>query len=187
MKSTLRAWLVVLALAVPAGSAWGAGVSLAFKGGYFFPSDAVFKETYGNGPVFGADISVRLSGGLAVWAGADYFGKTGALTVSEEETKVKIIPVFLGLRYRFGKSIVQPYVGAAAAFFLFEESNVLGSVSENGLGFLGQGGVLIAIGGRFAVDIFANYRACTLRTEDPEPLEANIGGLTAGGGLVIRF
>lgn len=187
MRKTSKAFLVVLAFAGMTSVAWGAGVSLTFKGGFFWPSATVFREAYKNGSVFGGEVAVPLTGGLHLWAGADYFGKNGLLPISLEETKVRIIPVYLGLRYHFGKSAVRPYLGAAAASFLFKEENPLGSVSESGFGFLGQAGLLIKIGGPFAFDLHANYRACTLRTDELDPVEASIGGFTAGGGIVIKF
>jgi len=185
-----RRWAILMFALLLAGmtaASWGAGVSLTLKAGLFFPSDSIFREVYKNGTVFGGELAVPIAAGLHLWAGAEYFGKSGLLSVSEEMTKVRIIPVYLGLKYHFGKSTVRPYLGAAAAYFLFKEENPLGSVSESGIGLLGQAGLLIKIGGPIALDLYANYRACTLRTDDPDPVEAKIGGLSGGVGLVFRF
>ncbi len=187
MKKAPMILFAVLAFAVSTGAARGAGLSVTLKGGNFWPSDSVFRDVYGSGLVFGGELAVPIAGGLHVWAGAEYFGKSGLLSLSEEATKVRIVPLFLGLRYHFGKSSVRPYFGAAAAYFLFKEENPLGSVSESGIGFLGQAGLVIKIGGPFALDLFGNYRACTLKTDEPDPVEASIGGITAGAGLVFRF
>lgn len=187
MKKTLRALLSVVAFAALTEAAWGAGVSLTFKGGHFRPSDSVFREVYKSGMVLGGELAVPIIGGLHLWAGAEYFGKSGLLSVSEEVTKVRIIPIYLGLRCHFGKSAVRPHLGAGVAYFLFKEENPLGSVSESGIGFLGQAGLMIKIGGPFALDLFGNYRACTLRTDEPDPVEAKIGGFSGGIGLVFRF
>jgi hypothetical protein len=185
-----RRWTILVFALMLAGmttASWGAGVSLTFKGGLFWPSDSVFREVYKSGTVFGGELAVPIAGGLHLWAGVEYFGKSGLLTVSEEVTKVRIIPVYLGLRCHFGKSAVRPYLGAAAAYFLFKEENPLGSVSESGIGFLGQAGLLIKVAGPVSFDLYANYRACTLKTDDPDPLEAKIGGFSGGAGLVFRF
>jgi hypothetical protein len=189
-KPMTRRWTLlvfVLSLAGMTTASWGAGVSLTFKAGLFFPSDSVFRDVYKNGTVFGGELAVPIAGSLHLWAGAEYFGKSGLLSLSEEATKVRISPVYLGLRYHFGKSAVRPYLGAAAAYFLFKEENPLGSVSESGIGLLGQAGLLVKIGGPVWVDLFGNYRACTLKTDDPDPVEAKIGGLSGGFGLVFRF
>ena len=187
MKKAPKILIAVLAFAVLTGAAWGAGVSVTLKAGQLWPSDSVFREVYKSGTVFGGELAVPIAAGLHLWAGAEYFGKSGLLSLSEEVTKVRIIPVYVGLRCHFGKSAVRPYLGAAAAYFLFKEENPLGSVSESGIGFLGQAGLLIKVAGPVSVDLFGSYRACTLRTAEPDPVEAKIGGFTAGAGLVIRF
>ena len=187
MKKAPKILMAVLAFAVSTGAAWGAGVSVTFKAGQFWPSDSVFREVYNGGMVFGGELAVPITGGLHLWAGVEYFGKNGLLTLSEEVTKIRIIPLFLGLRYHLGKSTVRPYLGAAAAYFLFKEANPIGSVSESGIGFLGQAGLLIKVAGPVSVDLFGNYRACTLKTDEPDPIEAKIGGFTGGAGLVFRF
>jgi hypothetical protein len=187
MKKALTILFAVLAFAMVTGTAWGAGSSVTLKGANFWPSDGVFRNVYGSGLVFGGEFAVPIAGGLHLWAGAEYFGKSGLLTLSEEATKVRIIPVYLGLRYHFGKSAVRPYLGAAVAYFLFKEENPLGSVSKSGLGVLGQAGLLVKIAGPVSIDLYANYRACTLRTDGPDPVEAKIGGFSGGLGLVFRF
>lgn len=189
MKNETRAGAAVLAFMVFAGAAWGEGVTATVKGGYFFPSDRVFRDVYEGGAVFGGDVSFGISGPLHFWAGAEYFAKTGLTTLIEEETKVRIVPLYAGLRGVFGTAMVRPYIGAAAAYFLFREENPLGTVSDGGLGFLGQAGILVRIGGALSLDAFVGYRACTLRAEEPdeEPLTANLGGLSAGLGLAFRF
>ena len=187
MKKSLAAALFALVFAVSAGAAFGAGFTLTLKAGYFMPSAQVFRDVYGGGPAFGGEISIPIAGPFRIWAGADVFGKTGLLSVSEEETKVRITPLYAGLRAEFGKTGIRPYVGAAAAYFLFHEENPLGTVSENGLGFLTQAGIMARLGGSLWLDVFAGFRACTLRVDADDPLEAKIGGLSAGLGLAYRF
>ncbi len=179
--------LFALLFAGIASASWGAGVTLTLKTGLFFPSDSIFRDVYKNVTAFGAELAVPLAGGLHLWAGAEYFGDKGVLPVTLEQSKLRIVPIYGGLRCHFGKSSVRPYLGAAAAYFLFKEENPIGSVSESAVGFLGQGGVLFRLGGRIWLDLFANYRACTLKTDGEDPLEAKIGGISAGLGLVFRF
>jgi len=188
MKSKIRvAGVVAVAVALFAGAAWGAGVTVTLKGGYFAPTGDIFREVYSGGPAFGADVTVPIGGVFRAWAGADVFGKTGLLTVSEEETKVRIVPLYLGLRCEFGKGALRPYLGAAAAYFLFHEENPLGSVSDGGVGFLTQAGVMVRLGGPVWIDVHGGYRGCTLKSDDPDPIEAKLDGLSAGLGLAFRF
>lgn len=187
MNRIAKGLLVVLALVCVTNAVWGAGVTLTLKGGLFLPGDSLFREVYTNVKTFGAEIAVPLAGGLHVWAGAEYFGDTGILPITSEDSSLRIVPVYAGLRYHFGHSSIRPYLGAAGCLFLFNEENAIGNISQNGIGFMGQGGLLFRLGGRVWIDLFANYRACTLKTDDVEPLEADIGGLLLGLGLVFKF
>lgn len=185
MKIPMKAALVSMALTLGAGMAWGAGTTLTLKGGYFSPSDSVFKEVYSGGPVFGVDLAVPIAGVLQAWGGGELFGKTGSTTVTEDETKVSIVPLYLGLRVEGGKKGLRPYLGVAAAYFLFSEKSVLGSVSESGFGYLAQAGLLARLGGPVWLNVHAGYRGCALRTDDPDPVEAKLDGLSAGLGIVL--
>jgi outer membrane protein W len=187
MKTKITMAGVLMALTLGAGAAWGAGTTLTLKGGYFFPSDSVFKEVYSGGPVFGADVAVPIGGILQVWGGAELFSKTGSTTLTEEETKVSIVPLFLGLRVEGGKKSLRPYLGVAAAYFLFSEKNVLRSISQSGFGYLAQTGLLAWLGGAIWLEAHVGYRGCTLKTDDPDPIEAKLDGLSAGLGVAFRF
>jgi len=184
MKMAVAAVLIFAPLT---GSAFGAGTFATVKAGCFFPASDVFRDVYGKGPYFGAEAAVPLSGALHLWAGAEIFSRSGATTVTEEVTKVRIVPIFAGVRALLGRQSVRPYVGAAAAFFLFHEENPLGSVDDSGLGFLGQAGVMAKVAGALWIDAFAGYRACTLRSGGEDPIEAKLGGFSAGLGLAYQF
>ena len=64
---------------------------------------------------------------------------------------------------------------------------MLGVVNDGGLGYLGQAGVMAKLGGAVWLDIHAGYRGCTLKTDDVDPIEARIDGISAGLGIVFRF
>lgn len=187
MKMPLKALSAVVALAFSAGTAGAAGTIVTLKGGYFSPSDAIFRDVYGGGPAFGLEIAVPVAGVLHAWAGAELFSKSGLTTESEEATKVRIVPLYAGLRCQFSGKKVRPYVGAAAGYFLISEKNPLGTASDGGIGWLGQAGLLVGLGPSFGLDVHAGYRACTVTTDGDDPVEAKLGGLSAGLGLSYRF
>ena len=186
-KRFSMAVLLLLAFTGIAGASPGDGTFVTLKAGLLFPSDRLFREIYSQGLSFGADVAVPIAGALQLWAGAELFGKTGLLTVSEEKTQVRITPLYMGLRARFGKKGARPYIGAAAAYFLFHEENPLGATNDGGLGLLTQAGVMARLGGAVWLDLFAGYRACTLRSDGDEPLEAKLDSFSAGVGLAYRF
>jgi hypothetical protein len=186
-KRLSMASIAVLTLAGLAGTARGAGPAVTLKAGFLFPTDSHFREVYSGGLAFGADVSVPLTGALQFWAGGEFFGKTGLLSISEEPTKVHIVPLYAGLRARFGQKSLRPYFGAAAAYFFLHEENPLGTADDGGLGLLAQAGVQTKLGGSLWLDIFAGYRACTVRSGGDDPLNAKLDGFTTGLGLACRF
>ena len=186
-KRTLTALIVLLSLFGPAAAADRTGTSITLKASYFFPSDSVFREVYSTGPFFGADVAVPVAGPLRVWAGAELFAQTGQLSITEEPTKVRILPLFAGLRLEFDRSKIRPYLGVAAAYFFLHEENPLGTASEGGIGLVSQAGVQTRLSEALRVDIFAGYRACTVRTQGDDPVSADLGGFSAGLGLTFHF
>ena len=187
MTKPLKVLSVVFALVLIAGSARAAGTSVTLKAGYFSPSDEIFRDVYGGGPTFGLEIAVPVAGILQAWGGAEIFSKKGLTTESEEATKVRIVPLYAGLRCQFTGKSIRPYVGAAAGYFLIREESPLGTASDGGIGFLGQAGLLIGLGPSLALDVQAGYRACTVTTDGEDPVEAKLGGLSVGLGLAYRF
>jgi len=187
IKRLSIAAIAALLIVGSAGPAGAAGAVVTLKTGFFFPSDSQFREVYAAGPSLGAEVAVPLAGPIHLWAGGELFSKTGLLTISEETTKVRIVPLYAGLRAQFGRKSLRPYIGAAAAYFFLHEENPLGTADDGGLGFFSQAGVQAKLGGPLWLDIFAGFRACTVRSDGDEPLEAKLDGFSAGLGLAYRF
>lgn len=187
IKRSLAGLMLLAAFAAPALAAAGTGPVLALRAGGFFPSDDVFREVYGTSLSFAADLSVPLTGPLQLWAGAEFLNKTGLLPISEEASKVRIVPLFAGLRLQFGQKSARPYFGVAAAYFMFQEENPIGAAEDNALGLIAQAGLQARLGGPVWLDLFTGYRSATVRTEGEDPLEAKLDGFSAGLGLAYRF
>ena len=187
IKRSLIGLMLIAAVAGPGLAAAETGPVLALRAGGFFPADDVFREVYGTSLSLAADLAVPLAGPLQLWAGAEFLNKTGLLPVSEEESKVRIMPLFAGLRLQFGQKSVRPYLGAAAAYFMFHEENPIGEADDNALGLIAQAGFQARLGGAVWLDLFAGYRSATVRTDGEDPLEAKLDGFSAGLGLAYRF
>lgn len=158
--------------------------SLEVKGGYFLPTEKVFKDVYGGGPLYGGEFDVRLSGGLSLWVGADYYKKKGKLTFTQEETTLTLKPISGGVRYLLGVGRLQPYVAIGVAYVKYREESVIGSIDEGDVGFLGQAGVRLKVAGGFFLDAQARYSTCKA---EPADVSADLGGFHAGLGLGINF
>ena len=159
-----------------------AAASVGLRAVYFQPSDADFKSIYGGGYKYGGEIAFNLTKGLDLWLDGGYYAKTGSLTYTKEETKLTLIPIGAGVRYRFLPGKLQPYVGAGARYTIFKESNVIGDVSSGGIGFIGKAGLAFFFAKSIGIDVHLAYSVCKMK---PKDFEFDVGGLEIGAGLVF--
>jgi opacity protein-like surface antigen len=176
MNKALLIGSLVLAVA---GACFG---SAEFKATYFTPSDSNFKSIYGSGPQFGFDGSFPIATSVDLWIGVDYFYKKGKTSFTQEETKLTLVPVEAGVRYRFlpGQTL-SPYVAAGVEYVLYvEESKPLGKVTSGGVGFLGKAGFLVSFLKWMGLDVGVGYSYCSWT---PADFKINVGGLEITAGL----
>jgi hypothetical protein len=179
---------MLLGLACVSGTAWSDQVTVGVKAGYFVPGAQSFRDSYKAGFAYGADLSVRLVGGLSFWAGADLFSKAGTTSYTHEAVKIRVIPIYGGLKLRLGRegSGARPYLAGAAGYFRTEETGEIGKVTSGRAGFLGQLGVEVRLVRSLYLDFQARYSRCrALPASDPE--DSQVGGFFAGLGLAAGF
>jgi len=180
----LRVTLGLAFVLAAAGLARADGVFLEARGAYFSPSDVAFREIYGYGVSWGGEISFAVSKRASVWAGGDYFSKLGKLGFTEEETKIRIVPLAAGLKYYFGLGLLRPYVGAGVGYFQYKEANSIGTIEKGALGLVGRAGLLVMLGPAFFIDLQGTMSTCSVQ---PMEVRANLGGFSFGLGLGFEF
>jgi hypothetical protein len=160
---------------------------LEAKGSYFLPSDKNFKIVYAGKfeewICYGGEIGITLGKGVGIWAGGHYFNKKGKLTLTEEETKIQITPVYGGIKFRLSQSGVVPYLGVGVGYFQYKEESRIGKISKADIGYIGQAGLLFKLG-VIVIDFQASYSYCKVK---PVDVEADLGGFQAGIGLGFEF
>jgi opacity protein-like surface antigen len=152
--------------------------------GYFLASDSQYKNVYSNGVVFGGELRV---GGesLGGWLEGNYRSSTGTLTYTKESTKMSVMAVEAGALYRFKAQQLNPYFGAGLGMYMFDENNTaIGEAKKSQIGFCVLGGVSYFIGDSFVVDAKVKYSTCSMK---PADIDINVGGITLGLGLGLRF
>jgi opacity protein-like surface antigen len=187
MSKRLIAAISVLTVLGLAGPAWSSSISLELRAGYHVPASAAFRDVYKGGPAFAGQLEVRLTKTLSLWAGAEYFGKTGKLTFTGEETKIRIIPLTAGLKAQLDSKSLCPYLAAGAGYFLYKEENIIGTADGSVFGFLGQAGLLFKATKFLYLDLYARYSAGRTKAAGPAILAAELGGFQGGLGLIIGF
>jgi opacity protein-like surface antigen len=156
--------------------------------GYFLASEPAFKDIYGNGPVYGGEARFALKPGsrrFVIWAEGSYRSRTGQLSFTNEATTVAVTAVEFGVHYRILPGNVSPYVGAGAGYYhLNERSEALGTATQGKAGFCGTAGVSVVMATRLVLDARVKYSTAHMQ---PAAFNVDVGGLTAGGGIGIRF
>jgi len=187
VKKNFNIFILILIFAGSVFS-WGeiraATIRVEIKGAYFQPSDEAFRDIYGQGQTFGAELGFKFNKFMGLWLSVDSFSKKGQMTFTQEETTLKIMPISAGLSLEVALSFISPYAHLGVGYFHYEESNILGQVKKNNFGYAGQIGLLIKAVGPLYLDLFGQYSSCKVK---PLELEANLGGLKAGLGLGLQF
>jgi len=176
--------LLFLALAVLTASRASGAVDFTVRGQYFHPTDKAFQDIYGGGLKAGFEIGFALTRRLDLWASGDVFSRTGELTYTGDETKLSLLPVGMGFRYRLTTGAVSAYCGAGVLACKFMEKNVLGKVSHVGLGGAVRTGVFVGVARGFLFHLGFGYSYCPMK---PADFDIDVGGLEAGAGLSFLF
>ena len=173
----------LMAATLAAGQAW-AGVDITVRGQYFYPTEKAFRDIYGGGWKPGGEIGFRLTRRLDIWAGGEYFSRSGKLTFTQEETKLSLLPAGAGLRYRLTTGTMSLYAGGGVLLIQFKESNAIGSVSRPGFGAVGRAGVFLRVVRGFLLHLGVGYSYCPMK---PADFDIDVGGLEGGAGLAVEF
>jgi len=181
----LKIVLILALLVVPAsGTISASGLTIEARGTFFMPTDETFRDVYGSGPSWGGELGFRISDRLTVWAGGDYFSASGKLVFTEDETKIRIVPLSAGAKYFPVSGVVSPYVGAGVGYFQYQETNSIGTVEKGAVGLVARLGLLIKLGPAFFADVQGGWTTCSVQ---PLEVQANLGGFSAGLGLGFEF
>jgi opacity protein-like surface antigen len=152
--------------------------------GYFLSSDSQAKDIYKDGMVFGGEL--RFGGkSLGGWLEGNYRSATGKLSFTAEETKMSVMAIEGGVLYRFAMDQLNPYLGGGAGYYMFDEkSDALGEAKKSSVGFCVLGGVSYFLGESIVLDARIKWSTCSMT---PADFDINVGGITLGAGLGIRF
>ena len=151
---------------------------------YFVPSEQSFKNIYGEGMAFGAEVNIKVWKFVDLWLVGNYYSKGGQLPFTKDSTDMTLIPIGIGLKLRIKRGALNPYIGFGPVLYIYEEKNPIGEAKGTAGGFIGQAGCYFRVIGRFLVDVSVNYSYCTA---EPQRIKAQLGGIQAGIGLGFEF
>lgn len=163
----------------------GQTLRVAASAAYFKPSDKIFQEIYGHGYSFGGEIRIAVWKGLNLWVSGDYFSKDGRLSLTQEKTSLRIIPLCGGIAFHFLKGRYSPHLGLGVGYFQYKETSDIDTVKKADIGFVGRVGCFISITGPLFFDIQGSYSTCSVKPGELEKVD--LGGWSARLGIGLQF
>lgn len=180
---------------------------LEIKAAYFLPTDAAFKDIYPKGGgLYGIELTMQLSKQLAsdsnwrIFGSFDYFQKTGKSIGLGDSTKIKLIPLAVGLKYFIPcTDFIDFYAGLGFQPVNVRTENCSQFVVKNqslwGFGGIAKMGTNFYIAQKFTIDIFINYSFVKVGSSECkdqnssclESIKANIGATIFGAGIGCNF
>jgi hypothetical protein len=154
-------------------------------------ADEVFKEVYGGaGAIFGLTASWKFFGaknlGLSAVFDLRRFGRTGASTISQVETRLKLTPASLGVEGSLERGIVILWMAAGYDLYFYREESELQNTSGSTGGFHIAGGLALQPLPSLPLRLKLILRWTKARTtENGIPVE--LGGPEYGLGVLYGF
>lgn len=181
------------------------GASDAFEGGGFDESEIEFDSEIG----YGAAVNFFLGNRISLELGASIFEPETTLTSNNPTVPfltrgtLEMIPITGVLQFHFAPaSRFDPYIGAGAAYVLFDELNNTDDLDqvqferldfEDNVGLAVNAGVNIGFGANFALNLDAKYVPVESSAEavfvigPNSTAEVAVNPLIVSAGLALRF
>lgn len=179
----------------------GRNVILEFKGAYFLPTNHAFKKIYHKGgALYGPEVTVQWCDDTNwyVFASLDYFQKKGHSVGLDDVTRVRLIPLAIGLKYFVPIDCLDFYAGLGFQPVNVRTHNcspfVIAKQSKWGFGGIVKGGTYIHLPGDFLIDIFIDYSFVRVGNKNRcqnqagvQSIKANVSGAIFGVGIGYNF
>ncbi len=187
--------LLFLAVSFFLSSLEGTEVLLEFEGAYYGPTGHLFRRDFAETYQAGIETSVQAWRGLYPFVSGSLSTKWGN-TALGNKTRVKFIPIGVGLKYLWKFNFGDVYLGAGALpthVNLFNDSPyVTQHVSKWGCGAVGKAGFLFDLASSFFLDLFGAYSYIRIPYHNSRggtvvPTTIDLSGYSLGIGLGYRF
>ena len=172
-------------------------ILLEFKTAYFLPTDSGVRKIFGNGgALYGPEVTFQLSECNPHWYGfasIDYLNKSGHSIGLCTPTKMRIVPLAIGVKYFIQHCYGDFYVGLGFQPLHLKTINCSPfavQTSKWGFGAIGKIGSYFDLPCNFFVDLFFDYSIARIgcdKCSQVVPLKVNMDGSIFGIGLGYRF
>jgi len=201
--------LILFSMILLSKSIDGRDVLLEFKPSYFLPQEKVMRDIYSGGVFYNVETTVQARNNIYAWGSLGYFGKSGRSIGGDDYTKIKIVPIGIGLKYFYTipycyctktgeicPENLHVYIGAGVTANYLNLKNeypyVIERHSDWGPGLMAKSGLIVDMTKFLFLDLFIDYSYAWFsytETMDEKVIRhnVNIGGGYFGLGLGWRF
>ena len=131
------------------------------KAAYFYPTHHRFQDIHSGGGLYSLEASIQAWDQLYPWVSAGYFYQSGSSIGEKRATKIRMVPLTLGVKYHLPLSRLSPYVGAGLLVSYVDIHNHSSYVTKKdskwGAGGLFKLGFLAYVTNSFFIDAFCDY------------------------------
>lgn len=168
-------------------------LTLGVGGGLYFIQDADFQDVYGKSTgYFGGEmnffIPIKSREGIALAVDVKSISASGLSTETEEEVKLKLLPISFAVLYMRHYSRLVPFVGLGGSIFSYEEtyppSFAIPSTKGSTFGLNLQLGTYIKIVESLSLKVFFKFYDARTKEND---LNINLGGNEYGIGIAYHI
>lgn len=159
--------------------------------GHYQVSDSRYQDVYSEG---GGILSLEIlrfvrnhhPHYIGVAGGIRRFSNTGYSTLTQEETRLKLFPLALGVRYFLKAKYLTPWVEIGMDYFMYDEKSDIHDTNGSTWGYHIQGGIYVPFPGVPSLMLKFHARH-TKATANENGLNINLGGPEFSLGLAFGF
>lgn len=186
MKKTALVLAAILLLGAR-GIASGRQGTFEILYGRYTINDARFAKIYASsGNIEGLALTAALFFNLDFYLEAKVFSQAGQLTFTKEKTKFVLLPFSFGIRWGAPLGVLEPFVGAGLDYYVYYESNVIGTAVDYARGSHLMGGVRLNFGKDVPLSLSGRIKYTSLKATRGA-FTVDLGGVEFSGGLAFVF
>ncbi len=171
-------------------------VYLEEKASYFSPISHKVRDIYAKGMgMYGFELSFPIWNFIYGWTSGSYLSKVGHSIGDHSRTRVKLIPLGIGLKFMYTVDCIDFYAGVGGLGTYFHTNDqspfVIRSTSKWAAGGIGKLGLFIRPTKVFFIDLFGDYSYMNFNFHGSSKKvvrhNVNFSGWSVGGGIGWAF
>ncbi|MGD0782575.1 MAG: hypothetical protein ABSA30_06920 [Candidatus Aminicenantales bacterium] len=187
MKKTALALAAMMVLLGGRGLASDRQGTFEIIYGRYTVNDARFAKIYASsGSIEGLALTAALFFHLDFYLEAKVFSQAGQLTYTKEQTKFVLVPFSFGIRWGVPLGILEPFIGAGLDYYVYYESNVIGTAVDYAQGEHVMGGLRLNFGKDIPLSLSGRVKYTSLKATRGG-FTVDLGGVEISGGLAFVF